>query len=303
MSNSFRLMGDGVKMQTESDKMKIVKINWLILVSAVILVLACAWMYFSVSTDKTNVENNAKRVKAQLIQENRHRQIEKARKRRKGELQLRADTKRPKPRMIDLDLDEEAKLNEFSRKVLRELQDALDSQDFAVVSRLAQKMMEIPPDPMFGASGVDTLLRRKAVEALGWFGGQALPELVGMLADTDPEIVQTTFDQFTLALEDISLSDYERADIVVMASKVLTNTDDLEVLFMEINNMRHSVGADALVQICLEGTSESQSLMPDAIEFFTGEDNLETVEDVEKWLQENPDGEDDDDLYGGDKDI
>lgn len=42
--------------------------------------------------------------------------------------------------------------------------------------------------------------------------------------------------------------------------------------------------------------------MPEQIEFFTGEDNLSTVEDVENWLQNNPDGPDDDDLYGGFKD-
>ena len=209
---------------------------------------------------------------------------------------------REKPALLELAEDDEAKLNEFSRQILRELQEALDSEDFAVVSRLVKKMLEIPPDPKFGAEGVHELLRRKGVEALGWFGSQAMPELVGMLADTDPEIREATFDQFSLALEDISLSDYERADIVAMAAKVLHDVDNLEMLLMEVNNMRHSVGAGTLVEICLEGTPEAQSLMPEAIEFFTGEDSLQTVEDVERWLAENPDGPDDDDLYGGDSD-
>lgn len=70
-------------------------------------------------------------------------------------------------------------------------------------------------------------------------------------------------------------------------------------MFMEINNMRHSVGASLLVEICLNGTETAKALMPEQIEFFTGEDNLVTVEDVEKWLENNPDGPDDDDLYGG----
>lgn len=207
---------------------------------------------------------------------------------------------REKPKILDLEDDEEAKLNDFSRKILQDLQEALDSENFSRVSKLVAKMLEIPPDPKFGKDGVATLLRRKAVEALGWFGAKAMPELVGMLGDADPEIVQATFDQFSLALEDYTLSDYERADIVVMAAKVLTNSDDLEMLLMEINNMRHSVGAGALVEICLEGTEAARRQMPDAIEFFTGEDNLTTVEDIEEWLERNPDGEDDDDLYGGD---
>ena len=40
--------------------------------------------------------------------------------------------------------------------------------------------------------------------------------------------------------------------------------------------------------------------MPEPISFVTGTDEGEivTVEDMEKWLGENPDGEDDEDLYG-----
>lgn len=271
-----------------------------IAVAAIAIVVVWVGFVFTGGEGETS-KPDAKQVKAQIIEAKRKTKIDEMKRRQSRKDSV--ETKREKPKMLDLEEEEEAKLNDFSRKVLRELQAALDAENFAAVSRLAQKMMEIPPDPMFGADGVDSLLRRKAVEALGWFGGRALPELVGMLGDADPDIVQATFDQFTLALEDISLSDYERADIVVMASKVLTNVEDLEMLFMEINNMRHSVGADALVQICLEGTEQAKSLMPDAIEFFTGEDNLVSVEDVEKWLKENPDDEYDDDLYGGDKDA
>lgn len=281
--------------------MKIKGVHGSTMIAIAVVALAACWMYSVFSYSEEDAKADAKAVKAQLIEAKRQAKIDEM-NRRNANRRSGAE-KREKPKMLDLDEDEEAKLNDFSRKVLRDLQDALDNENFKTVSRLAQKMMEIPPDPMFGKEGVDSILRRKAVEALGWFGAQALPELAGMLADADPEISQATFDQFSLALEDISLSDYERADIVVMAAKVLTNVDNLEMLFMEINNMRHSVGADALVQICLEGTEPAKSLMPEAIEFFTGEDNLVTVEDVENWLRENPDGEYDDDLYGGDKDA
>lgn len=243
-------------------------------------------------------------VRSRLIREQRQMGMVRAQVKRGKKLsEMVARGEREKPKIMSVDEEEESKLNDFSRKVLQELQLALDSENFDRVSKLVTKMLEIPPDPKFGKEGVATLLRRKAVEALGWFGAKAMPELVGMLGDADPEIVQATFDQFSLALEDISLSDYERADIIVMASKVLTNSDDLEMLLMEINNMRHSVGAGALVEICLEGTDAAKRMMPDAIEFFTGEDNLTTVDDIENWLKENPDGEDDDDFYGGDKDM
>lgn len=222
-------------------------------------------------------------------------------KRRLKVKKAKAVGKREKPQIIDVEDEEYAKLNAFSKKLMEDLQAALDEEKFEKVRRIIAKLFRDPPDPKFGPEGVPALLRRNAVHAAGWFGAKGLPELVGLLADADPEIASEAFDQFSLALEDISLSDYERADIVFMAAKVLTDVDNLEVLFMEINNMRHSVGAGLLVDICQSGTDAAKSLMPEQIEFFTGEDNLVTVEDVEKWLQENPDGPDDEDLYGGDK--
>ena len=71
---------------------------------------------------------------------------------------------------------------------------------------------------------------------------------------------------------------------------------------MEVNNMRHSVGAGVLCQIALDGTDAAKAQMPEAIEFFTGEDNIMTVEDLQAWLDQNPDSPDDEDLYGPDKD-
>ena len=273
----------------------------LIAISMALVTVAAVGLYFQLGSDGgADKSGDEADLRSRMIREARMAGKKHAEARRAVRRDAKVKVEREKPRVLELEDDEEAKLNDFSRKILEDLQAALDSENFSRVSKLVAKMLEIPPDPKFGKEGVAALLRRKAVDALGWFGAKAMPELVGMLGDADPEIVQATFDQFSLALEDISLSDYERADIVVMASKVLKNTDDLEMLFMEINNMRHSVGAGALVEICQDGTPEAQSLMPETIEFFTGEDNIQTVEDVENWLAENPDGEDDDDLYGGD---
>ena len=100
------------------------------------------------------------------------------------------------------------------------------------------------------------------------------------------------------ALSDVSLGDRERAKIVSLASTVLTDTDALEQIFMEISNMRNSVAANTIFTILQDGTPEAKRLIIETMEFVTGEDNIKTVEDLEKWLAENPDGEYDDDLYG-----
>lgn len=202
---------------------------------------------------------------------------------------------------------DEAELTDLARKVLLSLQQALDTENYSEIKDILAMCSQAPRGSLSksGKSGpavVPVMLRRKLVEAMGWFGAEAIPELVEFIADADEDVSQMAKDQFQLALEDISLSDYERAQIVVLAAQAVTDSDFLDQVFAEINNMRHSVGASTLVNICENGTEPAKALMPDAIEFFTGEDNIQTVEDVEKWLEANPDGPDDDDLYGGSKD-
>jgi HEAT repeat protein len=150
------------------------------------------------------------------------------------------------------------------------------------------------------ANGLPVYLRRKLVEALGWFGAEGMPEIVDFLGDENSEVAEAAIEQFELALEDITLGDRARAEIVAMASKALHDRDALERIFMEISNMRNSVAVPVLVDICKNGTDEARELSPETISFVTGTDEGEivTVDDIQKWLGENPDGEDDEDLYG-----
>ena len=111
------------------------------------------------------------------------------------------------------------------------------------------------------------------------------------------EVAQMALDQFEQALSDISLGDRERAKIVSLASTVITDSDALEQIFMEISNMRNSVAANTIFTICQDGTPEAKKLIVGTMELVTGED-IKTVEDLAKWAAENPDGEFDEDLYG-----
>ncbi len=62
--------------------------------------------------------------------------------------------------------------------------------------------------------------------------------------------------------------------------------------------MRNTVAANTIFSICQDGTPEAKDLMSEVIPFVTGEDDIVTVEGLENWVANNPDGEDDDDLYG-----
>ena len=210
-----------------------------------------------------------------------------------------AKTVREKPKMLELDDEEMGELTDLAKKLLLSLQAALDAEDFAQIQSIIAMIENSPKGVLSKSSvGIPVYMRRKLVEALGWFGAEGMPEIVDFLGDENPEVAEAAMDQFELALEDVSLGDRAKAEIVIMASKVLHDGDALERIFMEISNMRNSVAAETLVQICANGTEEAKALMPDTIGFVTGEDGIVTVEDLEKWLAANPDGEYDDDLYG-----
>ncbi len=205
---------------------------------------------------------------------------------------------RPKPSM-SLEDEEERELTELARKVLASLQAALDSEDYTQIRQILEMVQRAPKGALGKHSeGMPVALRKKIIEAVGWFGALGIPEITGFLADEDPNVVQMALDQFEMALNDISLGDRERAKIVSMASTVLTDKDALEQIFMEISNMRNSVAANTIFTICQDGTPQAKELIVETMEFVTGEDTIQTVEDLEKWVAEHPDDPDDDDLYG-----
>lgn len=203
---------------------------------------------------------------------------------------------REKP-SLRLDDAEDAKLSALAKSILKDLQDALDSDDFKRISTILARMQSLMARGKF--SDIPVSIRLKAVEALGWFGAKGVPEMVGFLADADPEVVQMSIEQIENALDDITLSDRERSEIISIASKYITDDDALEYIFMNINDMRPSVGIGTLVDICENGNEQSRAKMPDAIEFFTGDGEIRTVEDAERWLEENPDPEGADEQWGG----
>jgi hypothetical protein len=51
-----------------------------------------------------------------------------------------------------------------------------------------------------------------------------------------------------------------------------------------------------------EGGTATQSVLPENVEFYTGEEGMNTPEKLDEWLKENPDDEDAEETYGGSKD-
>ena len=56
---------------------------------------------------------------------------------------------------------------------------------------------------------------------------------MGFLADKDKEILESAIDRFESAVEDSDIKEIDRANILVMAAQVITDSEALESMFFE----------------------------------------------------------------------
>lgn len=207
-----------------------------------------------------------------------------------------------------LDEEEEAKLSDYCKRVLKDVQNALDKNDWktlvVVLEKIKVKMVEAKARGKNVNEVIPEVVRVRAIEACGWFGADALPELVEALSVEDiqesPEVVEklneVTVEGYQDLIDDPHNDDYARAEYVKQFASFSHDSDGLDSIFMSINDMRNSVIADTVTTIMESGTDEAKALMQEQVEFFT-ESEVKTTDDVAKWLEENPDDEDADEFY------
>lgn len=224
------------------------------------------------------------------------------RKNRKGaerHIQTPKSLGREKPNLLE-DLDDEAKLTAAELALLNELQEGVDRESFRDVVKTVEKIQKMIREK--GFDGVPVALRAEAVEALGWFTPDSLAELLGFMADTDPDVLDDVMTKFEDAIDDAELGDRALSEILKSVAKVLDNEEALDALFMGIeSDMRNSVAVATYKEILKTGSDAAKSRVWESIEDFTGEDDIKTIEQLEEWLKENPDDEDDEDFFGPDK--
>ena len=202
--------------------------------------------------------------------------------------------KKEKPTFA-LDDDDESNLTEAQRRIIEAIRAALEDNNREEVLKLVQKLQKSQEWP----DGIPKSIKMAAIEALGWFGSSCLPELTGFLADSDAEVVQTTVEKFEEMLSDFDLSARERSEILVQASKVIDDADAIDSMLFELNNMPRSIAVETIKRLMAEGNAATKSVLPDNVEFFTGEENMDTPAKLDEWLKQNPDDEGDEEFYGG----
>lgn len=203
---------------------------------------------------------------------------------------------RTRPTM-DIGDEDEAKLTVLQKELLNEIRKAMEEEDRARVMRLIQRLQKSPEWP----DGVPNAIKKAAIDALGWFGGDCLPEIAGFLMDADEEILTEAAEIMENRLMDAN-GDAEISEIIIAASKMINDAEAMESILMELSNMRNSRIVSTIKEVWKSGTPAAKKALPDAIEFATGEENLSTPEQLDAWYNDpsgdNLDGEDAEDLYG-----
>ncbi len=112
-----------------------------------------------------------------------------------------------------------AHLKGKDRTLAEQLQRGLDEADFKNVAAAADA----------AANSKNPEVRELAVDALGWFGAEALPELTVWMADPDEDVAQAAMNQWEQGLTEIASAE-DRLSITAAALGTLTDREALESL-------------------------------------------------------------------------
>lgn len=207
-----------------------------------------------------------------------------------------------KPDVVkDAEIDDEELLSDVQKSVLRDIQKALDADDVKALRKaLSRFTASKSKGGLGGYANVPRVIRVAAVQALGWFGKDVVVDMIDFMADADEEISDDAFNQFEQALQDCEMGDRERSSLIKTVSKALTDSDRVDSMISCLSDMRNSVKADTAIAILTDGSDQSKAMLLEQMEFYFDE-GVQTVDDLKKWMAENPDDPDDEEFYGGSK--
>lgn len=163
------------------------------------------------------------------------------------------------------------------QRVVDEIQSALDDESFDAVKRLAA----------MSQNSSTAEVRQKAVDALEWFGEQALPELVPFLADADEDVRSSAMNAVEQALMQIEDEGEKARHIESLAMvKGACNESGLAMLSGQLNSLSDSTIAVATAVRIITSNANPSAVneMKEVYRFHT-EENYTTPEAAEKWLE------------------
>lgn len=178
------------------------------------------------------------------------------------------------------------------RKLVEAVQAALDDNNFEGVKAAVRRACE----------SSDPEVRKHAVEALSWFGSKALPEITGLMADSNPEVAEAALEAAEQALSDMEDTWERFSSAAAYMRTFASNEDAISAFAGEMTSAANELiepedpdlpadvakarqGREAVVSTLadmIEGGGKLAEEARDAYSFITGEDWI-SREEAAKW--------------------
>lgn len=181
--------------------------------------------------------------------------------------------------------------SEADQKIMAAADAAIDEDDLDLARSLAEQAL---------ASG-NKELREMVVDALGWFGEEAMSELTPFMSDPDEDVAEQATSHWKDALQEVS-DDGTKAGIVEMSLNALKNKEILEDVANELMDIDELAALQVIVNVMEGGNDAATEALREVYDSITGEE-WTGVDAAEDWLQKNytPPDDDDDEKDDDDK--
>ena len=174
---------------------------------------------------------------------------------------------------------------EKDQALMRQAREAIDNDDLESARALAAE----------AAASNNDELREMAVEALSWFGKDAMVELMQFMADANEEVAEEAKSGWMSGLQEID-DEGEKAGVIEATMKCINDGEMLEDIANELIGIDDLAAIQVLADIIEEGGNDAAvKAAKETYNTITGED-WSDVDKAEAWLQENYEPDDD----GGD---
>jgi len=166
----------------------------------------------------------------------------------------------------------ESSLTPDENRTVEAIQTALDEDSLEKLSAQLASIM----------ASTNALVRKRAVEALQWFGQKALSELTGFMTDRDEDVRSTAVDAWTAAVSQLEVSD-DKATIVRKGLMLVNDRRQLEAMIMQVDDMPDIQKLDVLTKV-IAGQNETAAEVARAhYKFWTEEDYVD-LDAAQRWL-------------------
>lgn len=191
--------------------------------------------------------------------------------------ELREDLKKlsPEEREIAkllLSIYNEIKVTPERMRAVR-LRQAMDAGDNREILRLARDLMDSP----------DRMTRGLVLQALGFVGSGALPEITEMLADPDIDLAADAIEQWTMAFDGIENAESKAETLVEMVG-MLEERTQIDAILMAVTKMETRTALETVAEIIQTKSGEAREAAYDMYNHLTGGEDYQDANSVEEYL-------------------